>query len=54
MLYALRRVAGARAELVSRSQVHIRSVASPMGRRYIQFSGGVLQSRLALRVAVCD
>ena len=30
------------------------SVASPMGRRYIQFSDGVVQSRLALRVSVCD
>ena len=38
----------------TRSKVRIRSVASPMGRRYIQFSDGVLQSRLTLRVAVCD
>ena len=38
----------------SRSKVRIRSVASPMGRRYIQFSDGSLQSRLTLRVAVCD
>ena len=37
-----------------RSKVRIRSVASPMGRRYIQFSDGSLQSRLTLRVAVCD
>ena len=37
----------------SRSKVRIRSVASPMGRRYIQFSDGSLQSRLTLRVAVC-
>ena len=40
--------------LTIRSKVRIRSVASPMGRRYIQFSDGVLQSRLTLRVAVCD
>ena len=37
-----------------RSKVRIRSVASPMGRRCIQFGDGVVQSRLALRVAVCD
>ena len=37
-----------------RSKVCIRNVASPMGRRYIQFSDGSLQSRLTLRVAVCD
>ena len=39
---------------VSRSKVRIRSVASPMGRRCIQFCDGVMQSRLTLRVAVCD
>ena len=37
-----------------RSKVRIRNVASPMGRRYIQFSDRSLQSRLTLRVAVCD
>ena len=43
-----------------RSKVRIRNinVASPMGRpwgrRYIQFSDGSLQSRMTLRVAVCD
>ena len=41
-------------ELVPRSKVPIRSVGSPMGRRCIQFCDGVLQSRLALRVAACD
>ena len=41
-------------EISYRSKVRIRSVASPMGRRYIQFSDGRLQSRLTLRVAVCD
>ena len=34
----------------SKVRIRIRGVASPMGRRYIQFSDGVLQSRLALRV----
>ena len=38
----------------SRSKVRIRSVASPMGRRCIQCCDGVVQSRLTLRVAVCD
>ena len=42
---------------IDRSKVciNIRGVASPiaMGRRYIQFSDGVLQSRLALRASVC-
>ena len=41
-------------KLVGRSKVRIRSVASPMGRRCIQFGDGVVQSRLTLRVAVCD
>ena len=36
-----------------RSKVRICSVASPMGRSYILFSDGRLQSRLTLRVAVC-
>ena len=39
--------------LVCLSKVRIRSVASPMGRRYISFSDGVVQSRLTLRVSVC-
>ena len=38
-----------------RSKVRIRSVAPPLGRRYIQFSGdGFVQWRLTLRVSVCD
>ena len=41
--------------VVGRSKVRIRSVAPPLGRRCIQFgSGESLQSRLALRVSVCD
>ena len=31
-----------------------RRAFSPMGRRYIQFSDGSFQSRLTLRVSVCD
>ena len=38
----------------SRSKVRIRSAASPMGRRSIQFGDGSLQSRMAMRVAACD
>ena len=38
----------------STTQQGIRSVASPTGRRYIQFNVGVLQSRLTPRVSVYD
>ena len=37
-----------------RRKVRIRSVAPPLGRHYIQFGGGFGQSRLTLRVSVCD
>ena len=46
---------GATSKSSLRRKVRIRSVASPLGRRCIQACGdGFVQSRLTLRVSVCD